>query len=188
MYASFFKRFLDIVLSSTALVVLSPLMILVALVIWLQDRGPIVFRQARIGRDGHPFGFLKFRSMPVGTPNVASTERALIRITPFGRFIRRTSIDELMQLFNILKGDMSIVGPRPPIPTQENLIRLRRQNGALSLRPGLTGWAQVNSYDYMPEEEKARLDGEYAAKLTFGFDLRIILNTFLYLTKEPPTY
>jgi O-antigen biosynthesis protein WbqP len=187
-YTSFFKRALDILLSSMALIVLSPLMLLVALVIRLQDGGPVVFRQARVGRDGRPFGFLKFRSMPVGTPNVVSTERSLIRITPFGRFIRRTSIDELMQLFNILTGDMSIVGPRPPIPTQENLIRFRRENGALSLRPGLTGWAQVNSYDHMPEEEKARLDGEYAAKLSFSFDLRIIIKTFLYLTKEPPTY
>jgi O-antigen biosynthesis protein WbqP len=187
-YRTFFKRLVDILLASVALAVLSPLMLSVALVIWLQDRGPVVFRQSRVGKDGRLFGFLKFRSMPVGTPNVASTERHLIRITPFGRFIRRASIDELMQLFNILRGDMSIVGPRPPIPTQENLIRLRRENGSLQLRPGLTGWAQVNSYDHMPEGEKARLDGEYAAKLSFWMDARIILRTFLYLTKEPPTY
>jgi len=188
MYRNHVKRTIDILLASTALFVLSPLMGLVALVIRLQDGGPVVFRQARVGRDGKPFGFLKFRSMSVGTPNVTSTQRHLLRITPFGRIIRRTSIDELMQLFNILRGDMSIVGPRPPIPSQEHLIRLRRENGALQLRPGLTGWAQVNSYDHMTEEVKARFDGEYASRLSFAFDVRIILRTLLYLTKEPPTY
>ena len=188
MYTTLVKRTFDVAAAVIALVVLSPLMSLVALAIRLQDGGPVVFRQSRVGRNGELFGFLKFRSMPVGTPNVESKQSHLIRVTPVGRFIRRTNIDELLQLVNILRGDMSIVGPRPPIPTQTNLVRLRSENGALRLRPGLTGWAQVNAYDNMPEEVKARFDGEYARRVSLLFDLRIILKTFVYMTKKPPTY
>ncbi|HTM98851.1 MAG TPA: sugar transferase [Pedobacter sp.] len=188
MYRLFLKRVIDIILSLFALVFLSPILLICSIIIFLQDFGPVIFKHKRVGRDGEEFWFYKFRSMPVNTPNVQSSETSKLKITAFGKFIRRTSIDELPQLFNIIKGDMSIIGPRPPIPTQYGLIALRKENGALKCRPGLTGLAQVNSYDFMPEEAKASFDGVYAAKISFISDLKILLQTFLYLTKKPPTY
>lgn len=188
MYKRYFKRILDFALSLTGLIVLSPLMFLCALIIFLQDFGPIIFKQSRIGKDGRTFSFYKFRSMPVNTPNVQSSDTAKLKITRFGSIIRRTSFDEIPQLVNILKGDMSIVGPRPPIPSQLKLIQLREANGSIRCKPGLTGWAQINSYDFMPEEEKVALDGVYASNITLLKDVQIILRTFLYLTKKPPTY
>lgn len=184
----FFKRLIDILMSFGAILVLSPIFLIVGLFVILQDGGPAIFKQKRVGQDGREFLFFKFRSMPVNTPNVQSHETSKLKITPFGQFIRRTNIDELPQFFNILIGDMSLIGPRPPIPSQTELVEMRRANGALRLRPGLTGWAQVNSYDYMPEQEKARLDGEYTRNLSLGLDVRIVLRTFVYLTKKPPTY
>jgi O-antigen biosynthesis protein WbqP len=188
MYLNFVKRFIDIFLSLITLIALSPILLFCSLFIFLQDFGPVIFKQSRVGKGGRIFLFYKFRSMPVNTPNVRSSETAELKITPFGKFIRRTNIDELPQLFNILKGDMSIVGPRPPILTQIELVRFRRENGSIDCLPGLTGWAQINSYDFMPEEEKAKFDGEYAANITFLKDFKIVLRTFLYLTKKPPTY
>ncbi|GAA3931766.1 sugar transferase [Chitinophaga oryziterrae] len=188
MYRSFIKRSIDISITILALIGLSPIILVCGLIIYFQDFGPIVFKQKRVGKNGRIFLFFKFRSMPVNTPNVQSRETDKLKITPFGKIIRRTNIDELPQLFNILKGDMSIVGPRPPIPSQTNLIEMRRENGALDCRPGLTGWAQVNAYDFMPEEQKARFDGEYAADISISMDLKVILKTFVYLTKKPPTY
>lgn len=170
------------------LIVLSPLLIIISIIVFLQDFGPIIFIQKRVGKDGHEFSFFKFRSMPVNAPIVESKDLNKITITPFGKIIRRTNLDEIPQLFNIIKGDMSLIGPRPPIPVQKTLIELRRSNGSLSLRPGLTGWAQVNSYDFMPEEEKAKFDGEYFQRFSFWFDCKILLKTFIYLTKKPPTY
>lgn len=126
--------------------------------------------------------------MPVETPNVESHEKDKLTITPFGKIIRRTNLDELPQLFSILKGDMSLIGPRPPIPSQKNLIAMRKENGALSLKPGLTGWAQVNSYDDMPEEVKAEFDGYYYRNMSFIFDVKIVFKTLLYLANKPPAY
>ncbi len=183
-----FKRLIDIAASSVVILLLSPIMLVVALLVRLQDGGPAIFKQKRVGKNGREFLFFKFRSMPVTTPNVESSDVKKLTVTPLGKIIRRTNLDELPQLFNILRGDMSLIGPRPPIPSQSGLVALRRENGALALRPGLTGWAQVNSYDFMPEEEKARLDGEYAHRLSFGMDVEIVLKTLLYLTKKPPTY
>lgn len=188
MYRLYFKRGIDITLSGLAIVILSPIMVICSIIIFLQDRNNVIFRQKRIGKNGKEFDFYKFRSMPVNTPNVESHKTQQLVITPFGKIIRRTNLDELPQLWNILIGDMSIVGPRPPIPSQTELIELRRANGSLSIQPGLTGWAQVNSYDYMPFSHKAQLDGEYADKLSFPMDLKIIFRTFIYLTKKPPTY
>lgn len=188
MYQIYIKRGLDIILSLSAIVILFPIGIICSLIIFLQDFGPVVFKQKRVGKDGRIFLFYKFRSMPVNTPNVQSSDVAKLKITTFGKIIRRTNLDELPQLINILKGDMSIVGPRPPIPSQVNLIELREKNGALNCRPGLTGWAQVNSYDFMPEEQKAKFDGHYASNVSFLMDVNIIMRTFLYLTKKPPTY
>lgn len=188
MYKFFFKRLIDVFASFGVLVLLSPVMLLVALVIFFQDFGPIIFKQQRVGKGGSGFWFYKFRSMPVNTPNVQSSDTKKLVITPFGKFIRRTSLDELPQLINILKGDMSLIGPRPPIPSQKELIRLRKENGALNCRPGLTGLAQINSYDFMPEEEKAKWDGIYASSISFIKDTKIVFKTLGYLTSPPPTY
>ncbi len=188
MYRNFFKRVVDIIFSLLVLGLLSPFLLLFAAIIYLQDRGPVFFVHQRVGRNGELFDFYKFRSMPVSTPLVESRETEKLSITPFGRFIRRTNMDELPQLFNILKGDMSLIGPRPPIPDQTALIELRKQNGALFIRPGLTGWAQVNAYDYMPVSEKAKYDGEYSQRISFLFDTEIVLRTLLYLRKKPPVY
>jgi O-antigen biosynthesis protein WbqP len=165
-----------------------PILFIVALIIKIQDKGPVLFIQERIGRDKQSFRIFKFRSMPINTPNVSSEQVNLLKITPFGKFIRRTNIDELPQLFNILKGDMSLIGPRPSLANQIELIELRVANGTYHCRPGLTGLAQVNSYDYMPVVEKAKFDGIYANHITSINDVKIILKTFIYLTKKPPTY
>lgn len=163
-------------------------MLVVALAIYLEDRGSIIFRQKRIGARGSVFQVLKFRSMPENTGDFESARAHGLRITKVGRIIRRTNIDELPQLFNVLRGDMSLVGPRPPIPSQIELCRLREQNGSLHCAPGLTGLAQVNGYDGMPDEEKAQWDGLYAETMSFFNDIKIVLRTFGYLRKKPPVY
>jgi len=183
-----FKRIFDVFLASCLLACLSPIYIVLWIVIILQDGGPAIFKQMRIGKTGVPFKFYKFRSMPLNTPIVESKETIKLQITPFGKFIRRTNLDELPQIYNVLKGEMSFIGPRPPIPQQLDLIELRKNNGAINLSPGLTGWAQVNSYDGMPLEQKAKFDGEYAMRISFLFDCIILFKTALYFTKKPPTY
>lgn len=188
MYKRFLKRSLDIGLAGCALLVLSPLLALVALAIRLEDSGPVFFVQERVGRDGRKFRLIKFRSMPVETRDVPSANAASLAVTRVGRIIRRTNIDELPQLINILRGDMSIVGPRPALPAQGGLLDLRAGNGAAACRPGLTGAAQVNSYDGMSDAEKARWDGWYSEHVGFVTDLRIILRTFVYLMRPPPAY
>jgi O-antigen biosynthesis protein WbqP len=182
------KRLGDILLAILLLLLLLPIYILLALIIRLQDGGPAIFKQKRVGRNGQEFLFFKFRSMPISTPNVESCDTQKLQVTPFGKFIRRTNLDELPQFYNVLKGDMSFIGPRPPIPSQKELIEMRRANGALALQPGLTGWAQVNAFDGMPPEQKAAFDGEYAQRLSLGMDLLILVKTAVYFTKKPPTY
>lgn len=182
------KRFVDVILSIILLFLLSPLFLLLSAIIFLQDFGNPIFKQKRVGLNANIFMFYKFRSMPLNNPNVESHQRNLIKITPFGKLIRRTNLDELPQFWNVLKGDMSFIGPRPPIPSQVNLIDLRKSNGSLMIKPGLTGWAQVNSYDNMPEEQKAKFDGEYAREISLKMDLFILLKTVVYFTKKPPTY
>ena len=188
MYRNGGKRLLDLILSLVAALILSPFMLLIALAIKLADPGPVIFRQQRIGVGGRTFAFYKFRSMPVNTGDIPSDRLGEVRLSWIGRLIRRTNLDELPQLWNVLKGDMSLIGPRPPIPSQEELVALRRENGALALRPGLTGWAQVNAYDGMSVAAKATLDGDYARGLSLLKDVRIILRTFLYLLRPPPKY
>ena len=183
-----FKRVFDILLAIALIFVLAPIYAIVALIIFFQDLGTPIFKQMRVGHSGNEFMFYKFRSMPLKTPNVESHQKDKLKITPFGRFIRRTNLDELPQFFNVLKGDMSFIGPRPPIPKQENLISLRRENKSLFLKPGLTGWAQVNSYDNMPEAIKARFDGEYADRISLKMDVLILFKTLIYFTKKPPAY
>jgi O-antigen biosynthesis protein WbqP len=185
---SFIKRSGDILAVLTLFLVISPILLIIAICIKFYDGGPIIFKQNRMGRDGAEFKFMKFRSMSVDTPIVVSTQTAVLKVTPIGKFIRRTNLDEIPQFINVLNGDMSIIGPRPSLPSQTALLDLRKQNGSIKLRPGLTGWAQVNAYDYMPEEEKASLDGEYYQKFSLWMDLRIILGTIKYFTKKPPVY
>ncbi|WP_256821240.1 sugar transferase [Dietzia sp. Die43] len=182
------KRIFDVVAASIAVAVLSPVLAAVGAAIKLEDRGPALFVQERTGRDGASFAIYKFRSMQVGTASVPSGEIIAPSVTKVGKVIRRTNLDELPQLFNIVKGDMSVVGPRPPLPSQTDIIRARYLSGALRLSPGLTGWAQVNSFDGMDALEKARYDEEYANSISFRLDLGIILRTFVYLLKPPPKY
>jgi O-antigen biosynthesis protein WbqP len=188
MYEKKFKRPIDIAISSVAIIILSPVIFLIGALIKIIDPGPIIFKQSRVGRDGKIFKFFKFRSMPINTGDIPSDKLSNISLTWVGRFIRRSNLDELPQLFNILRGDMSVVGPRPSIISQRELIDARRENDALLCRPGLTGLAQVNSYDGMSVAEKANWDGIYASNITFRGDIRIILKTFSYLLKPPPMY
>ncbi len=188
MYPRLFKRPFDILVSLIALIFLSPLLLITALAIYLEDGGKILFRQKRVGRGGELFEFLKFRSMALNAANVPKAQAETIPVTRVGKIIRRANIDELPQLINILRGEMSIVGPRPAIPAQEALCRMRRNNGAIDCLPGLTGLAQVNAYDGMPEDEKARWDGEYAVNISLLTDTKVILRTFAYLTRRPPVY
>jgi len=183
-----FKRLFDILLAIGLMGALIPIYLIISFSIFIQDFGPVIFKQMRVGKEGKEFLFYKFRSMPLKTPNVESHQQDKLKITPFGKLIRRTNLDELPQFFNVLKGDMSFIGPRPSIPSQENLIEMRRENKSLLLRPGLTGWAQVNSYDNMPEAVKANFDGEYADTISFKKDIQILFKTVIYFTKKPPTY
>ena len=181
MYNRYFKRPLDFILSLGAIIALSPLLLIIALWIKLDSKGPVFFRQKRVGKDKKLFTILKFRTMRADTP--ADMPTHLLNdpqayITRSGRFLRKTSLDELPQIFNIIAGQMSIVGPRPALWNQDDLIAARDQYGANSLRPGLTGWAQINGRDELEIADKAALDGEYAANLCFRFDCRCFFGTF----------
>ena len=176
----FLKRFFDIVLSLVAIIVFSWLLIIIAVAIVVEDKGNILFKQKRIGKNIKEFYIYKFRTMKVSTPKDVPThllDNPESYITKIGGFLRKTSLDELPQLFNILKGDMSIVGPRPALWNQFDLIALRDENGSNSVRPGLTGWAQVNGRDELPIDVKAGFDGEYIKKMSIIFDIKIILMT-----------
>ena len=177
-----FKALMDILFAATALLLFGPLMAVLALAIRMDSAGPAFFRQKRAGRNGRFFTIYKFRTMRQDTPRDMPTHMlagANRHITRLGRFLRKSSLDELPQLFNILRGDMSLVGPRPALWNQDDLIALRKANGSDRIRPGLTGWAQVNGRDELPISRKAELDGEYAANLTLGRDLRILYRTAL---------
>ena len=187
-YQRWGKRLLDMTLAAPAAVIASPVAIAIAVAIRIEDGPPVLFRQERVGRDGKAFKLLKFRSMPVNTPPVPSAEATALRTTRVGSLIRRLSLDELPQLMNVLRGEMSLVGPRPPLAAQFALVELRRNNNSLSLKPGLTGLAQVKSYDGMPEAEKASWDGMYAIRVSLTLDVRLLAETVTYLLKRPPQY
>ena len=188
MYLKVGKRVFDLFFAFLALVTLFPFLVFTAVLVRYFDSSPVIFYQMRIGQNGKLFELYKFRSLPINTDNISSDKLGKIKIGLIGRFIRRTNIDELPQLYNILKGDMSLVGPRPSLQNQHELISLRRANGALLCRPGLTGLAQVESFNGMTVAEKAELDGTYAHSITFINDLKIILRTFKYLIGPPPVY
>lgn len=179
MYKHFFKRFADIVLSFVGAVVLLPVFLLVGIAIFVDDPGPIFFKQKRVGKGKKLFWLHKFRSMKVKTPDIPThlLENPDQYITRVGRFIRKTSIDELPQIYDILFGKMSIIGPRPALWNQDDLIAERDQYGANDIRPGLTGWAQINGRDELPIPVKAKLDGEYTEKLNRGGFAALAMDT-----------
>lgn len=187
MYRKFFKRALDILLSAAGTLVLSPLFLLISAAVKLEDHGPVFFSQQRIGTHRRPFRILKFRTMRVDTPHDTPThllEDPEQWITRVGRVLRKTSLDELPQILQILTGRMSVVGPRPALWNQYDLIAEREKYGANDVTPGLTGWAQVNGRDSLEIEEKARLDGEYARKLSFRLDVKIFFMTLVNVIRR----
>lgn len=174
------KRAVDIVLSGLGILILSPLLLVLALVIKCDSKGPVLFRQKRVGKDGTFFQIYKFRTMRTDTPRDMPTH--LLNdpeafITPSGRFLRKTSLDELPQLFNIFRGEMSVIGPRPALWNQDDLVAAREAVGANSVRPGLTGWAQINGRDELPIDIKAGFDGEYIRRMSFWFDCKCFFGT-----------
>ena len=180
------KRFFDLCLGLSAAVVLLLPVAVVALAVRLTSKGPALYWSDRVGRDNHIFRMPKFRSMRVGTPAVAThlLQDPDAHLTPIGSFLRKSSLDELPQLWSILKGDMSFVGPRPALFNQDDLIALRTANDVHHLVPGLTGWAQVNGRDELPIPEKVKLDVEYLQKQSLWFDIRILWLTFVKVVRR----
>ena len=180
MYKRFFKRLIDVILSLGGIIVLALPMLAIAVAIKLDSRGPVLFKQKRVGIGKTHFYILKFRTMRIDTPHDAPTHELSDPkrwITRVGGFLRRTSLDELPQLFNILSGKMSVIGPRPALWNQYDLIEERDKYGANDVRPGLTGWAQINGRDELEIPVKARLDGEYVERMSFGFDVKCFFGT-----------
>lgn len=180
------KRFFDIVMAFVALTMLLLPLALIALFVKLSSRGPVLYWSDRIGKKGAVFRMPKFRTMSLGTPTIAT--HLLLNssnyLTPIGSFLRKSSLDELPQLWSILIGDMSFVGPRPALFNQDDLIGLRTQYGINNLVPGLTGWAQVNGRDELPIPVKVGYEMEYLQKKSFGFDMKILGLTFLKVVRR----
>ena len=180
------KRLLDFVLSLIGIVVLIPVFIIIGILIKVDSRGPVIFKQKRYGKNKEPFYIYKFRTMASDAPqNVATKDLNDSKkyITKIGAFLRRTSLDELPQLFNILLGQMTIVGPRPVVLKEENLIIARDLYGANDIKPGITGWAQINGRDLLSIEEKAKLDGYYVENMGFKMDIKCFFKTIQYVLK-----
>lgn len=183
----FFKRTLDIVLSFLGMLVLSPFFLLLVLAIKLDSKGPVLFKQKRVGLHKKHFYILKFRTMRIDTPKDTPThllENPEQWITKVGKFLRKTSLDELPQIWNIFVGDMSIIGPRPALWNQYDLIEERDRYGANDVLPGLTGWAQIHGRDELPISKKAELDGYYVQHLSFGLDVRCFFGTIKSVVKS----
>lgn len=182
MYHGFIKRLLAVILSLLGILCLSWLFLILMIAIKLDSKGPVFFKQKRVGIGKKHFDILKFRTMKIDTPHDMPThllQNPEQYITKVGRFLRRTSLDELPQIFNILKGDMAIVGPRPALWNQYDLIEARDQVGANDIRPGLTGWAQIHGRDELAIEEKAEMDGYYVKHMSFWLDVRCFFGTLL---------
>ena len=183
----YIKRIIDIILSGLAIIILSPLLLILCIAIKLDSPGPILFTQKRVGIHKTYFQIYKFRTMRTDTPKDMPTHmlnNPEQYITKTGRFLRKTSLDELPQIFNIFKGDMSIVGPRPALWNQDDLIAERDKYGANDVTPGLTGWAQINGRDELEIPVKAKLDGEYVKKYGFAMDVRCFFGTFLSVLRQ----
>lgn len=180
------KRGFDILSSLVAIVLFSPILLALAIIVKCTSPGPILFKQRRIGKDNQEFMIYKFRTMRIDTPNVAThlLKNPEQYITPIGKFMRKTSLDELPQLFNILKGEMSVVGPRPALYNQYDLIEMRTNANVHTVRPGLTGLAQVSGRDELENEKKVYFDQQYVQKQSFFFDLKLILLTVVKVFKS----
>ena len=191
MYKNFFKRLIDIILSGIGIIVLTPVWIVLAIAIKSDDPGPVFFKQKRIAqnKDGEIryFNIFKYRSMKTSTPKDTPTHllsNPEQYITSIGKFLRKTSLDELPQIFNIFLGQMSIIGPRPALWNQEDLYSEREKYGANDVKPGLTGWAQINGRDELEIDAKAKLDGEYVEKMSFLFDCKCFFGTIFSVLKH----
>lgn len=181
------KRIIDFVMALVGLIVLSPIFLILMLAIKLDSPGPILFKQKRVGLHKTHFDILKFRTMKIDTPKDMPTHmlnNPEQYITKVGKFLRKTSLDELPQIINILKGDMSIIGPRPALWNQYDLLEERDKYGVNDVVPGLTGWAQINGRDELEIPIKAKLDGEYVEKMSFAFDVKCFFGTILSVLKS----
>lgn len=187
MYQKYIKRGIDFLLSLLGLVILSPVFLCLCVWIKLDSKGPVLFKQKRVGKNKVYFSILKFRTMYIDTPKdmpthmLSNPERY---ITKAGRFLRKTSLDELPQIINILKGEMAVIGPRPALWNQEDLIAERDKYGANDVRPGLTGWAQINGRDELEIDVKAQLDGEYVRRMSLLFDIKCFVGTICSVLKS----
>ena len=187
MYRKIIKRLIDIIVSGIGLIILSPFFLALVIAIKLDSKGPVLFKQKRVGINKTYFNILKFRTMRIDTPKDIPTH--LLKnpdqyITKVGKFLRKTSLDELPQIINIFKGEMSIIGPRPALWNQYDLIAERDKYGANDVLPGLTGWAQINGRDELPIDVKAKLDGVYIEKMSFLFDIKCFLGTIVSVLKH----
>lgn len=187
MYSKYLKRIIDFIMSLCGLIILSPVFLILCIWIKFDSKGPILFKQKRVGIHKSYFNILKFRTMYIDTPKEAPTHllsNPEQYITKVGKFLRKTSLDELPQVFNILKGDMSVIGPRPALWNQYDLIEERDKYGANDIKPGLTGWAQINGRDELEIEVKAKLDGEYVKKMSLWFDIKCFIGTIFSVLKS----
>jgi O-antigen biosynthesis protein WbqP len=187
LYKQFFKRLIDIVLSLVGLIVLLPVMLIIAIAIKIDNPGPVFFRQKRVSIHKTYFVIRKYRTMRIDTPSETPTHLLVNPekwISRTGRVLRKYSLDELPNIFSILVSKMSIIGPRPALWNQDDLIAERDKYGANDVRPGLTGWAQINGRDELPIEAKARLDGEYVERMSFLFDCKCFFGTILKVVKR----
>ncbi|HLR41684.1 MAG TPA: sugar transferase [Pseudogracilibacillus sp.] len=183
----FFKRFIDIALSAAGMIFLSPVYLLLMLAIKTESKGPILFKQKRVGFHKRHFNILKFRTMRADTPKDTPTHLLSNPdqyITKSGKFLRKTSLDELPQIWNIFRGDMSVIGPRPALWNQEDLIAERDKYNVHSVKPGLTGWAQINGRDELPIKVKAKLDGYYVEHMGVLMDMKCFVGTFVSVAKS----
>jgi len=184
--AGFMKRIFDLILALVLMLILAPLFLLAILVVRLTSEGPVLFRTRRVGKNSTLFTMYKFRTMRINTPQVAThlLKKPDQFLAPMGGFLRRTSLDELPQLINVLRGDMSLVGPRPALFNQDDLIALRTARGVNMLTPGITGWAQVNGRDSLPITEKVKLDEWYLKNRSFWLDLKVVGMTVVKVLRK----
>lgn len=180
------KRIFDLILALVLMLILAPLFLLAILVVRLTSEGPVLFRTRRVGKNSTLFTMYKFRTMRMDTPQLAThlLKKPDQFLTPMGGFLRRTSLDELPQLINVLSGDMSLVGPRPALFNQDDLIALRTARGVNELTPGITGWAQVNGRDSLPISEKVKLDEWYLKNRSFWLDLKVVVMTVVKVLRK----
>lgn len=187
MYQNSIKRVVDFILALMGIIILSPILLILCIAIKIDSRGPIIFKQKRVGLNKSHFNILKFRTMKVDTPKEMPThllENPDFFITKVGKFLRKTSLDELPQLFNILKGDMAVIGPRPALWNQYDLIEERDKYQANNIRPGLTGLAQISGRDELAIPVKAKIDGDYAQNISFVMDIKCFIGTIVAVFKS----